>query len=186
MTTEPLVANCTETAQLLKWAEEIWIDTGHPSAAYLHAALAEPAPKRQLSEKELEDSYNAAVYGEPVGPEEAPSEAIRMHDETEVTRTVVCKQRAYDVPLDVAAELYDLRSREGYVDRPSWVAVTEQLPEREKWVLVTNGKWTGVGGYMYEENDSECWQSETHEFIEHLGPKVTHWMELPAAPEAKP
>lgn len=67
----------------------------------------------------------------------------------------------------------------------TWIPISERLPEREKWVLVHNGKWTGVGAYMYEEDDSECWQDERTEFIEHLGPKVTHWMPLPEAPNVK-
>jgi hypothetical protein len=29
-----------EHRQLVEWAERIWIETGHPSAAYLHRALA--------------------------------------------------------------------------------------------------------------------------------------------------
>ena len=63
-----------------------------------------------------------------------------------------------------------------------WVSVSERLPERETWVLVHNGEWTGVGTYRYADDESECWQSETTEFIEHLGPKVTHWQPLPAPP----
>ena len=68
-----------------------------------------------------------------------------------------------------------------------WVSVKERLPEPDVYVLIYNGKWIGVGrhrplddGYMEE---SERWQSETSEFIEHLGPKVTHWMPLPEPPD---
>lgn len=72
--------------------------------------------------------------------------------------------------------------RLNYATAEKWTPVSERLPEREKWVLVHNGKWTGVGAYMYEDDDSECWQDERREFIEHLGPKVTHWQSLPSAP----
>jgi hypothetical protein len=69
-----------------------------------------------------------------------------------------------------------------------WIPVSERLPEPDAWVLTTNGKWTGVArhrpleddGYMVE---SERWQSETSDFIEHLGPPVTHWQPLPSVPK---
>jgi hypothetical protein len=72
-------------------------------------------------------------------------------------------------------------------ERGRWIPVSERLPEPDAWVLTTNGKWTGVArhrpleddGYMIE---SERWQSETSDFIEHLGPPVTHWQPLPSAP----
>lgn len=44
-----------EHRQLVEWAERIWIETGHPSAAYLHRALAAqsatPANARAVAEK---------------------------------------------------------------------------------------------------------------------------------------
>ena len=68
-----------------------------------------------------------------------------------------------------------------------WIKCSEKLPKPAVWVLCWNGKWRGVGKHMPLENDgymeeSERWQSETTEFIEYLGPKITHWMPLPEPP----
>lgn len=71
----------------------------------------------------------------------------------------------------------------------SWVSVSERLPKPDEWVLVNNGKWTGVGKFTSNTDGrfdaSEVWQSETGEFIEHIGPQVTDWMPLPATPKPK-
>jgi polyhydroxyalkanoate synthesis regulator phasin len=85
------------------------------------------------------------------------------------------------------AERAESALREAREKEREWIPVSERLPEPDAWILTTNGKWTGVArhrplddnGYMVE---SERWQSETSDFIEHLGPPVTHWMPLPAAP----
>jgi len=54
-------------------------------------------------------------------------------------------------------------------------------------VLAHNGKWTGVATHLSEsEWTDEHWQDERHEFIEMLGPKVTHWMPLPPPPTEQP
>ena len=69
----------------------------------------------------------------------------------------------------------------------AWIPVTERLPEPNTWVLVNNGKWTGVGKHCPDCNEEvERWQSETTEFIELIGPKVIYWMPLPTEPEDKP
>lgn len=69
-----------------------------------------------------------------------------------------------------------------------WIAVSERLPEANRWVLVHNGKWTGVGVYRpaptYANEPEEYWQDEHCEFIELLGPKITHWQPLPTPPLA--
>ncbi|WP_321914790.1 DUF551 domain-containing protein [Paraburkholderia sp. J11-2] len=68
-----------------------------------------------------------------------------------------------------------------------WISVFEHLPPFETFVLAHNGKWTGVAKFASgaELDDSERWQDEHSEFIEHLGPAVTHWMPLPMLPAAK-
>ena len=69
----------------------------------------------------------------------------------------------------------------------AWIPVTERLPEPNTWVLVNNGKWTGVGKHCPDCNEEvERWQSETTEFIELIGPKVIYWMPLPTEPKDKP
>ncbi|HGL6719961.1 DUF551 domain-containing protein [Burkholderia contaminans] len=64
-----------------------------------------------------------------------------------------------------------------------WISVSDRLPPADVWVLAHNGRWTGVAMYTSTaEFVDESWQDERHEFIELLGPAVTHWTPLPAAP----
>ena len=65
-----------------------------------------------------------------------------------------------------------------------WISVDERLPEPDGPVLAYNGKWTGVAAWMSGEylEPLERWQDEHREFIEMMGPAITHWMPLPAAP----
>lgn len=88
------------------------------------------------------------------------------------------KERA----LDAEFELGELRaSIEAQIAvAPRWIPVDEKLPEVEKWVLLWNGHWIGVGKYAPDEVDgSPEWQDETTEYI---GPVPTHWMLLPDKP----
>lgn len=64
-----------------------------------------------------------------------------------------------------------------------WISVDERLPEPDVPVLAHNGKWTGVAAWMSGEylEPLERWQDEHREFIEMMGPAITHWMPLPAA-----
>jgi hypothetical protein len=72
-----------------------------------------------------------------------------------------------------------------------WIPVEDRLPIPDEWVIVYNGKWRGIGrhrplednGYMQE---SERWQDEHAEYIEHLGPRVTHWQPLQRPPVSTP
>ncbi len=65
-----------------------------------------------------------------------------------------------------------------------WVSVDERLPEPDGPVLAHNGKWTGVAAWMSGEylEPLERWQDEHREFIEMMGPAITHWMPLPPPP----
>ena len=65
-----------------------------------------------------------------------------------------------------------------------WISVDERLPEPDGPVLAYNGKWTGVAAWMSGEylEPLERWQDEHGEFIEMMGPAITHWMPLPIAP----
>ncbi|MCA8351652.1 DUF551 domain-containing protein [Burkholderia cepacia] len=66
---------------------------------------------------------------------------------------------------------------------PEWIRVRDRLPANDTWVLAHNGKWTGVAMYVSAaEFVDESWQDERREFIELLGPAVTHWMPMPPAP----
>lgn len=65
-----------------------------------------------------------------------------------------------------------------------WISVDERLPESDVPVLAHNGKWTGVAAWMSGDylEPLERWQDEHREFIEMMGPAVTHWMPLPPPP----
>ncbi|WP_175796357.1 DUF551 domain-containing protein [Burkholderia anthina] len=65
---------------------------------------------------------------------------------------------------------------------PKWVSVSDRLPARGTWVLAHNGKWIGSAAHFPDNEVRERWQDEHREFIELLGPAVTHWMPMPAAP----
>ena len=68
----------------------------------------------------------------------------------------------------------------------SWVSVDSNPPEQDKWMLLFNGHWIGVGKYDKcedEEFSTPEWQDETHEYIH---PIPTHWMPLPAPPSQSP
>ena len=67
-----------------------------------------------------------------------------------------------------------------------WVSVEERLPESDAPVLAHNGKWTGVAAWMSGDylEPLERWQDEHREFIEMMGPAVTHWMPMPPAPSS--
>ncbi|WP_268163163.1 DUF551 domain-containing protein [Klebsiella variicola] len=66
-----------------------------------------------------------------------------------------------------------------------WIPVSEQMPESNKFVLVSNGVWVGQGLYDDSEHleSDEHWQDEHREFINVLHHPVTHWMPLPAGPQ---
>lgn len=66
-----------------------------------------------------------------------------------------------------------------------WINCRERLPKPNKYVLVCNGVWVGVGMYNNAElfEDDERWQDEHGEFIDLLHHPVTHWQSLPAAPK---
>ena len=65
-----------------------------------------------------------------------------------------------------------------------WISVEERLPESDVPVLAHNGKWTGVAAWMSGDylEPLERWQDEHREFIEMMGPAVTHWTPLPLPP----
>lgn len=66
-----------------------------------------------------------------------------------------------------------------------WVTCSERMPESNKYVLVCNGVWVGMGLYNDGEQFEDCerWQDEHGEFIDLLHHPVSHWMPLPEAPQ---
>ena len=60
----------------------------------------------------------------------------------------------------------------------------QRLPESDVPVLAHNGKWTGVAAWMSGDylEPLERWQDEHREFVEMMGPAITHWMPLPPPP----
>lgn len=67
-----------------------------------------------------------------------------------------------------------------------WIKCSERLPDDDNFVLVTNGKHTGIGAYLHDDHleDDERWQDEHFEFINKQSKySVTHWMPLPETPK---
>ncbi|CAH3264210.1 hypothetical protein AI2602V1_1317 [Citrobacter freundii] len=92
---------------------------------------------------------------------------------------------------DAMRESYDacraamLQAGNSPVTPDGWINCRERLPKPNKYVLVCNGVWVGVGMYNNAEHfeDDERWQDEHGEFIDLLHHPVTHWQSLPAAPK---
>jgi hypothetical protein len=69
----------------------------------------------------------------------------------------------------------------------NWIRVDERMPEKHREmnisqdVLVcTSDEWVGVA--FYDDQSGEWRVSETSDYVD----GVTHWMPLPAPPEAQP
>ena len=86
-------------------------------------------------------------------------------------------------PLPAGTKLYTHPSPPRGM-RGGWISVEERLPESDVPVLAHNGKWTGVAAWMSGDylEPLERWQDEHREFIEMMGPAVTHWTPLPLPP----
>ena len=65
-----------------------------------------------------------------------------------------------------------------------WISVDERLPEPDVHVLAHNGEWTSVAAWTSGEYLArrERWQDAHSEFIEMMGPAITHWMPRPPDP----
>lgn len=73
-------------------------------------------------------------------------------------------------------------------DENGWIPIFEKRPDPARPVLVFNGHWIGVGKQMPLVNDGRMeeldrWETDTGEYIERSGPRVTHWMPLPEPPK---
>jgi hypothetical protein len=89
-----------------------------------------------------------------------------------------------DIPTTGALVEEVLRLRAVQSETGAWIRVEDRLPPSGESVLVWNGRWRGLGRCMTEwDDESERWQDERSEFIEHLGPRVTHWCPLPESPK---
>lgn len=87
--------------------------------------------------------------------------------------------------LDSSPKIAESRCSNSPVIPDGWVACSEQMPESNKYVLVCNGVWVGMGLYNDGEQFEDCerWQDEHGEFIDLLHHPVSHWMQLPEAPQ---
>ncbi|MDR5756976.1 DUF551 domain-containing protein [Caballeronia sp. LZ035] len=95
----------------------------------------------------------------------------------------VCRNATYWWEEAVAVRLWNRRAALAPAQPSGWISVMHRLPTSNTWVLAHNGKWTGVAKYeVLAEWIDERWRDEHSEFVEKLGPTVTHWMPLPAAP----
>jgi hypothetical protein len=112
---------------------------------------------------------------------------VRRHDAPNYW--IIFLHRPVDALADPEREVQPLYTHpsppEGMVG--GWVSVEERLPESDAPVLAHNGKWTGVAAWMSGDylEPLERWQDEHREFIEMMGPAITHWMPLPPAPSTE-
>ena len=89
-----------------------------------------------------------------------------------------------ETPTEIADAVLALLAAPPTAQAEGWIRVDERLPEPDGPVLAHNGKWTGVAAWMSGEylEPLERWQDEHREFIEMMGPAITHWMPLPPPP----
>lgn len=61
-----------------------------------------------------------------------------------------------------------------------WIIIKDKKPPKDKWVLLYNGHWRGVGKRFNKvDRDEPDYCDETTEYI---SPDPTHWMPLPSPP----
>lgn len=104
----------------------------------------------------------------------------RQPDAFELENCVI--ERLYTAPLESFGNSEQLNSP-GV--QGGWAACSERMPESNKYVLVCNGVWVGMGLYNDGEQFEDCerWQDEHGEFIDLLHHPVSHWMPLPETPQ---
>lgn len=93
--------------------------------------------------------------------------------------------RMINVGLPVGTLLYTT-PQPAHTVQDGWIKCSDRLPDDDSFVLVTNGKHTGMGAYLRDDHleDDERWQDEHFEFINKQSKyPVTHWMSLPPNPE---
>ena len=164
---------------------------GGPSAQRAAALLRSQHARITELESQLAQRFDAADV--------ATAAAQGFRDGVASVSTGSASMASYAARLLVAAALVTqakadeaLRFAEGLTATPGpadgesngWISVDERLPEPDRPVLAYNGKWTGVAAWMSGEylEPLERWQDEHREFIEMMGPAITHWRPLPPDP----
>lgn len=145
-----------------------------------------PASRTEMGDVLL---YRTAPPAPVAVPDEVTAEdcpAFVKYDVTDVDEAWSREFNACRAAMLQGAELVSKRD-----ELPDgWVACSERMPESNKYVLVCNGVWVGMGLYNDGEQFEDCerWQDEHGEFIDLLHHPVSHWMHLPEAPqqEVKP
>lgn len=92
-----------------------------------------------------------------------------------------CEGGTEPIPVSWRCTLHKGHSGECQLDRPepTWVSVSERLPEKRRDVLVCSHGHITVGWV----GDSERWY--TYCTADTCWQHVTHWQELPELPEIK-
>ncbi len=158
----------------------------HPRAAGASEGQAEPVYQIAAG-KDWRDISESDYQKFSAQPDRYLVRALYLHPSAEIAALREENANWQEAGRTMASEVTRLRERiagmEKDAERARWIDVETRAPECGEWVLATNGKWTGVAAYFTDVVDSdEHWQDERREFIEMLGPKVTHWMPLPDAP----
>ena len=156
------------------------MSTTQPEALRENYTAADMATASVQGFRDRVASVAASAGSEPV------AWRVRRHDAPNYW--IIFLHRPVDAMADPGREVQPLYTNpsppEGMVG--GWVSVEERLPESDAPVLAHNGKWTGVAAWMSGDylEPLERWQDEHREFIEMMGPAITHWMPLPAPPLA--
>lgn len=204
-----LCADQADAEQGVKEAQTLWphmgphrvvqlVDAGHASAAANAGSEPvawridwpdEPELGHYFSEAPTDSGRCQPLYLHPYPPEGMagwklvpiePTPAMLAAVVTSMDDFLLGKEAEKQYREDWAAMLAAAPTAQA----EGWVSVDERLPEPDGPVLAHNGKWTGVAAWMSGEylEPLERWQDEHREFVEMMGPAITHWMPLPASP----
>lgn len=127
--------------------------------------------------------------------EEAQSEAVKLahevveHYETNAPSDDIVFDDFWDYRL--AQAVLRLSKRDSYVPaREGWVSVEDRLPPAQRMVLMacpeSQRAAVQYGFLDYAQREFMTGTTGGWEPVRYTGKPVTHWMPLPAAPEAKP
>ena len=118
-----------------------------------------------------------------------------MIDEIEETRKEVLKEAdVYQQNPKISAFKYLQHTEHllSLLKQNEWVKCSERLPDKEKeYLIYPPHKHAGTTAYFWPYKDFNGHKEETfeivseHEEVSQISMGITHWMELPSAPQDK-
>ena len=179
-----------EAMDLADWLEAVG---GGPSAKRCAALLREQHARITELESQLAQRFDAADMATAAaqGFRDGVASVSAGSEPVAVVGSDFTLYWAGTGPIAPIVEKHGIKVGSPLYSHPSpqegmagWISVKDRLPEPDGPVLAYNGKWTGVAAWMSGEylEPLERWQDEHREFIEMMGPAITHWMPLPLPP----